>query len=1253
MLASRRALRVSLCCGVILAAVSVYAQNTVEREVEREDPMAREQWFREGRTLRGESAAALRYRAYQQKVALRTAQAAARAAADRGTVAGGTGPQWQNLGPGPLISDPSGSQSYGLVTGRMTSVVVDQNDVTGNTVYVAGAFGGVWRSTNAASADPAAVTFTPIIEDQATLAIGAIALKPNDSRVILIGTGEAHSSADSYYGLGILRSADGGATWTLISSADAGVKSFKGVSFSRIAFSADNPNLVVAATASSGNGVLVGADSSTNCSSATSPCTRGLYYSSDAGVTWNSVHVTDNGATPDGGSTHSAVYNPAQHKFYAVLRAHGVFSSSDGQNWTRVAAQPGSITPANCPASPTNLSSCPLYRGEITVRPGRDEMYIWYVNSSDTDGGIYKTTDGGQTWVTLGEGGLTSCGDSDGCGTQQGTYNLFLTAVPRGNGTELYAGAVNLFKCATAGSNPPCSAAGAWLNLTHVYGCNPTAAPSHVHPDQHAADFPLANPDIMYFGNDGGLYRTLASSSMVSGSCSATQPFDNLNAALGSLTQFVSLSVHPSDDSVMLGGTQDNGSPAVNRNSAGGNGVTWTEVNNGDGGYNEINPKNGDDWFTNKNNIRLYRCTQGTACAISSFQSIATSASLGGDTSVFYPPYTLDPAGTATVLYGTCRIWSGVPGANGYTWTALSNNFSAGAATTCASGNDLIRSVAAGGPATPAGNSQVMYAGTRGGRIWVTTQVDAGLASWVDRSSNINPSNFPVSDIYVDPRDATGSTAYITIMGFGTAHVFRTTDAGASWTNLTGDLPDAPATTVVLDPIDPSIVYLGSDVGVFMTRNGGANWTEYGAGLPNSSVTRLRLFSPACGGPNVLRASTYGRGVWQVALASVPTGTDYAFAVGNPSLAVYPSQSGSYSFSTRAFNGYTGNVAVSCSGSGSPTTCGTASGTVSACSTSAAVAASAATVRDYNFSLTAVGSDPGRTTHAQPVTLRVIDFTLGAATPATIEAPRGGTSNPVTFTLTPLGSFDRTISLGCRNQPAGISCNSAQSSLPLSGTATNTSLTITAAASVSTASYALTYSAIDSSDSTRGSRNQNVTVNVTDFQVSSGTSSQTVTHGSAAAYNLTVGPQGSTSFNLPVQLSCSGLPALAACSFTATQVTPGTGTSAVTMTITTAATGTVAPGAPLALLLRLPVLGLVFAGMLPGLGRRKRLATLLLLSVALAAVLLLAACGGGGGGTTTQAPPPTGGTPAGTYSITVTGTANGATRTTTVTLVVQ
>src|SRR5216684_4436051 len=203
--------------------------------------LAREEWQMNGRRIPGANSAALRNRAIQQKVLMRTAYAVSQAAT-------GVSGAWVSIGPSPLPSDASGIglQDYGWVTGRATAVAMDPNDPSGNTVYAGGAYGGVWKSSNAGalSPTPVSVNWTALTDNQATLAIGAIAIQPQLSipdptkSVVLVGTGETNSSADSYYGLGILRSPDGGVSWDPIISWDVTkTHSFAGLGFSQIAFS--------------------------------------------------------------------------------------------------------------------------------------------------------------------------------------------------------------------------------------------------------------------------------------------------------------------------------------------------------------------------------------------------------------------------------------------------------------------------------------------------------------------------------------------------------------------------------------------------------------------------------------------------------------------------------------------------------------------------------------------------------------------------------------------------------------------------------------------------------------------------------------------------------------------------------------------------------------------------------------------------------------------------------------------------------
>ena len=603
-------------------------------------------WNQRGRTVpRGESAAGLRFRAYRQKMAMRASRAAAAAhstpppvsppphpliaknAMSGAPAALSASTAWVPLGPAPLASDATGGggQDYNWVSGRATSVLIDPADTSGNTVLLGGAYGGLWKSINAGnlSPNPAAVVWQPLIDDQPTLAVGAIALQPGNSNVILVGTGETNNSADSYYGLGILLSTNAGSTWTEITGIGQAPnvdQSFLGIGFSKVAFSTANPNLVVAATAGD-NGLCLGLEAAAAGDS--SPClgpeedgnstVRGLYYSLNGGATWNRATLTD-GAVP--ASATAVIYNPSQGAsgtFYAFIRRHGLYSSTDGQNFTPLTTQPtAGLASALCPAA-SNATTCLIYRGEFAVVPGRNEMYVWvvdvqpdaYGNPTPIDEGIWQSTTGGATWTEIPDSGITNCGDSafgpnSGCGVEQGWYNLELSAIadpppPNSTGTDVYAGAINLYKCTLEPGTTTCLQ-GDWINLTHVYGCSPLGAPAHVHPDQHGIGFMVTGDTTPgYFAHDGGISRTLDGySGLTTGSCTGTNQFDSLSQTLGSMTEFVSVSVHPTSADILLGGTQGNGSPKTSTASSS---STWQNARGGDGGFNAINPSNPDEWF--------------------------------------------------------------------------------------------------------------------------------------------------------------------------------------------------------------------------------------------------------------------------------------------------------------------------------------------------------------------------------------------------------------------------------------------------------------------------------------------------------------------------------------------------------------------------------------------------------------------------------------------------------------------------------
>ena len=270
--------------------------------------------------------------------------------------AAGTAGVWSSMGPVGV-----NSVSYGLVSGRISSVALDPSDATGNHVFVGTTGGGLWASQNAAASTAGSVVFVPVTDGlgalsgvlDAGVSVGAVTVQPGGTGVVLAGLGDPNDALDSYYGAGLLRSTDGGTTWTLIAHTmdlEDGLGqqdySFVGEGFAGFAWSTTNVQLVVAAVSQAYEGTLVNAD-------ATASSYEGLYWSNDGGATWHLGRITDlNGQDvqgpedpfdyPDGNAATSVVWNPVRQVFVAAVRYHGYYQSTDGMNWTQMASQPGS-----------------------------------------------------------------------------------------------------------------------------------------------------------------------------------------------------------------------------------------------------------------------------------------------------------------------------------------------------------------------------------------------------------------------------------------------------------------------------------------------------------------------------------------------------------------------------------------------------------------------------------------------------------------------------------------------------------------------------------------------------------------------------------------------------------------------------------------------------------------------------------------------------------------------------------------------
>ena len=362
------------------------------------------------------------------------------------------------------------------------------------------------------------------------------------------------------------------------------------------------------------------------------------------------------------------------------------------------------------------------------------------------------------------------------------------------------------------------------------------------HTDHHALAF-AADGSRLYDGNDGGVFSTASVGS-------AAVVWKNLNPTLA-ITEFSSnVSIDPSDPRIAYAGTQDNGTLRYS------GGPLWEQTVGGDGGWTAIDPALPDIWYGAFQGPQIYKLS-----GLMSFNTI-NSPFLGGspvlnngilltDRFLAYGPLVLDPSNPQRLYYGSQRLYQSDDGAG--TWKAISNDLAAP--------NGAIAAIAVS-PADPT----AVAVGTTTGKLQITNGERQGAGTpWADRSSGLPART--ISQVIFDP--VAPETLYVTFSGFSgfasvddTGHVFKTTDFGITWTNISGSLPNIPINDIVADPDLPGVLYIATDIGVFQSTDGGGSWSTLSAGLPRVLVRSINLHRRS----RTLRAVTYGRGMWDLAL---------------------------------------------------------------------------------------------------------------------------------------------------------------------------------------------------------------------------------------------------------------------------------------------------------------------------------------------------------------------------------------------------
>jgi len=568
----------------------------------------------------------------------------------------------------------------------------------------------------------------------------------------------------------------------------------------RLAVDPSNPNRIYAAV--SGNLYVPGGE-------------RGLYVSDNRGGAWRQLLAPPNATT---GASDVAVDPKNPKRIFVGMWDHtrspdvrtytgmgsGLWMTADrGAHWTQLGPTNGLLPNTNA-------------NGRVGVAiDARDSKTVHMIYANDPLGlfeAYFVSHDGGLTWTAPPQAQV-DLADS------QSTYGWWFAHIwiDPFNSNNVFLAGLELWQSTDGGAT-----------------FNTSNGP---HPDQHVMAFDKRRKGLVYLGDDGGFYRSTASGASGSWHKATYEPW----------TQFDGLDVSEQDPSRINGGLQDNGSVRSWGRSGSG---PWDSYYGGDGQQNLINPAN---------NRNVFACYQYGSCAVSTnggntmneFDQTTVS-----DRHNYFTPMTFDPTNPSTVYYAGDVVNKSTDG--GSTWTPISPDLGL-----LDPGTEINPLYAAHyGTVTSLAVSRKdpnsIWAGTDNGHLWHTT---TGGFVWTPVTAANLPARW-ISTVSVDSGNS--DTVYVSYSGFRqgdkTPYVFRSTDGGMTWRDITANLPQAPVNDV---RVVNGRIYAATDVGVFTSSIGAVKWYLLGHGLPLVPVTHLRYIAKN----HTLYVSTFGRSVWSVRLA--------------------------------------------------------------------------------------------------------------------------------------------------------------------------------------------------------------------------------------------------------------------------------------------------------------------------------------------------------------------------------------------------
>jgi photosystem II stability/assembly factor-like uncharacterized protein len=701
------------------------------------------------------------------------------------------------------------------ISGRVTDVAVVTPRGKSYTIYAATATGGVWKTDNDG------VTWAPIFDQGVTTSIGDVTLAPSDPNIVWVGTGEANIFRSSNAGAGVYRSADAGQTWKHMGLAAT-------LTIARIVVHPSNPDIVY--VAASGHEWTDNEE-------------RGVFKTIDGGATWKKVlYVGPRTGAIDlvmdpsnAGVIYASTWQRIRRKWNDPRNEAGygessIYKSTDaGESWAPInaglppAAARGRIGIDVARSSPGTLYAF-VDNYEIARKAKEGELDSYGRRRGDVIKGaeVYRSDDAGATWRKASESNAYM-------ERLAGTYGWVFgqIRVDPANENIVYV-------------------MGLELNVSKDGG--KTFQPvGDMHGDHHALWIDPDNPKFLVNGNDGGV--------VVSYDQGKTwrEFLDNLPAV-----QFFNVSCDMDTPFHVYGSIQDHGSrrAAVDL-SLGRDRVrpqAFQTAPGGEGSRHAIDPRNPAIVYSAGFYHNISRTDISKVDARGRAQASSITPRLGPADGYlrgqWLSPIILSVHNPDVVYFGgqyVFRSWN-----RGDTWEKISGDLSYNDPKQL---GDIPYQTVFALTESPM-RFGLLYAGTDDGRLHVTKD---GGKTWADITKGLQPKRW-VSKAVASAFDE--GTVYVAQNGKRdddvTAYVWKSTDFGATWTSIAGNIPLGPVNVVAEDPTDARILYAGTDIGVYVTLDGGATWNVLGGNLPSTYVHDV-VVHPRDG---MIVAATHGRGLW-------------------------------------------------------------------------------------------------------------------------------------------------------------------------------------------------------------------------------------------------------------------------------------------------------------------------------------------------------------------------------------------------------